>query len=169
MITASSIQLEGYLDLPDIQGESRRADHEGEIEVHRLAWQVRQHAMTVGSGRRRHRAEVGPITMSKWYDASSPYLALAAMRGAVFDEAVLTVRRDTGDQPVDYLRITMTGVTITSYDVLDDHDIDEIVVESIPERIGLSFDAIEIRYLELTGDGRKPREHEVEFDIARGT
>lgn len=169
MITSSTIELDGYLAMPGIDGESRRAGHEDEIEVHRIAWRIEQDAPgSAGSGRRRRWVEVGPLIVHTWYDASSPYLALAALEGRHFDEVVLTLRRDTGDEPIDYLRLTMSDVVIASYELLDEHATSATVVDRVPERLGLTFVEIAIRYLEQLDDGGH-KKHEVEYDTAGGT
>lgn len=54
------------------------------------------------SGRRRVRASVHDLTVLKSYDAASPHLTLATLRGQAFDEIVLTVRKDSGEAHLDY-------------------------------------------------------------------
>jgi type VI secretion system secreted protein Hcp len=157
--------LTGYLLVPDIGGESVHAEHEDEIDVHSIDWSVAQAAVAqVGKGRSRARANVEALTFRKFYDASSPYLALAAMQAKSFDEIVLSVRKDSGEAHLDYLVITMTNVIISSYEMLPT-DADGLMIE---ENVSLSFEEIKILYTVQADDHSKGDEHEIEYDVAAG-
>ena len=115
--------LTGYLLIPDIAGESQRVDHEEEIDVHSITWGISQGAAAqMGRGRSKGRADISTLKVNKYYDASSPYLALACMQGKSFDEIVLSVRKDSGEAHLDYLVITMTNVIVSDYFVLPTPD-----------------------------------------------
>ena len=102
--------LTAYMKIPDIAGESQRADHEDEIDIHDVQWVIEQASVAqVGRGRSQSRARVDALICAKYYDASSPYLALACMQAKSFDEIVLMVRKDSGEAHLDYLTITMTN------------------------------------------------------------
>lgn len=157
--------LTGYLKLPDIAGESMRAEHEEEIDVHSVQWEVSQGAAAqVGRGRSQSRAEISGITFLKRYDASSPYLALAAMQGKSLDECVAAVRKDSGEAHLDYLVITMTNAVVSSYEMLPTDD-DGLVIE---ERVTLTFEKVKVVYTVQADDHSAGDEHEIEYDIAAG-
>lgn len=158
--------LTGYLKIPDIDGESQRAEHEDEIDIHDVEWAIEQAAVAqIGRGRSQSRARVDALKFRKFYDASSPYLALACMQARSFDEVVLTVRKDSGEAHLDYLTITMTNVVLSSYHVLgnnsDLHDM-------IEEQGGFSFEQVNVKYIVQADDHSAGDEHEIEFDIAKG-
>ncbi len=155
----------GYLKIPDIEGESQRAEHEKEIDIHDLTWVIEQASVAqVGRGRSQSRAQVDALKFKKYYDASSPYLALACMQAKSFDEVVLMVRKDSGEAHLDYLTITMTNCIISSYHVLGAHG-DHQMIE---EENGLAFEQVNIKYIVQADDHSAGDEHEVEFDIAKG-
>lgn len=157
--------LTGYMLVPDVPGESMRADHEDEIDVHSIDWTVSQgSAAQVGRGRSQSRAQVGSINLMKFYDASSPYLSLACMQGKSFEEIVISVRKDSGEAHLDYLVITMENVTISSYDMMPTAP-ENLVIE---ERIGLTCEKIKIVYVVQADDHSAGDEHEIEYDIAAG-
>lgn len=157
--------LTGFLKIPDIPGESRRADHEGEIDLHAISWGVsRDSTSTPATGRRRGRSEAGPVVLGKSYDASSPYLALAALQGKSFDEVVISFRKDSGEAVLDFLQITLTNVIVSSYDVNGSPE-----QNGIEDSVELSFEKINIKYTIQADDHSAGDEHEVEFDIASGT
>lgn len=169
MPAISPIKLTAYLKLPDISGESKRADHTDEIDIHRVHWNIAQGSHAgLGSGLTSARAEVWPIFLDKWYDAASPYLALVAMQGKTMDEAVLMVRKDSGDAHLDYLQITMTNVVVSSYEMLNEYNAEEEPVLMIPERIGLSFEKVKVLYTIQAEDGTAGDEHEIEYSIVEG-
>jgi type VI secretion system secreted protein Hcp len=158
--------LAAYLKIGDIDGESQRADHEDEIDIYDFTWNIEQAAgAQAGRGRSKGRAQVSALTCSKAYDASSPYLALAAMQGRSFDEVVLTVRKDSGDAHLDYLIVTMENVIISLYAI---SGAGEDEGQTIMEDLGLSFENVKIKYTIQADDHSKGDEHEIEYDIAAG-
>jgi type VI secretion system secreted protein Hcp len=157
--------LTAYMKMPDIDGESKSAEHEDEIDLYDIEWLMEQasHAQ-VGSGRTRGRATINPIYVFKWYDASSPYIALACMQGKSFDEIVIMVRKDSGDAHLDYLQITLTNTAISHYEILGEYE----NTKAIHEKVGLASEKINIKYIVQAEDHSAGDEHEIEYDIAAG-
>ena len=152
--------LTGYLKIEDIPGESQRADHEDEIDVWGLQFDVRQMAANpVGRGRARARADIDPVVVHKAVDAASPYLAEAVWQGKRFAEMTLSVGRDSGEAQLDYLVITMENVMVTACGF--GHEQPEGTNNTIFERIELEFEKVKIQYAKLTGTGTGTEEHEV--------
>ncbi|MCF3592858.1 type VI secretion system tube protein Hcp [Rhodobacteraceae bacterium LMO-12] len=158
--------ITGYMKMPDIDGESQRADHEDEIDIHDVMWIIEQASVAqVGRGRSQARAKVEALKCKKYYDCASPYIALACMQAKSLDEVVLSVRKDSGEAHLDYLIITMTNVIISSYHVLGVGDGEGQMIE---EEFGLAFEEVNIKYTVQADDHSAGDEHEVEFDIAAG-
>lgn len=159
--------LAAYLKIGDIQGESQRAEHEEEIDIHDMRWNIEQgSAAQVGKGRSRARAQVSALELSKFVDASSVYLALACMQGKSFPDMTLAVRKDSGDAHLDYLVITMENVTISKYEVLGVGEQEE--GQMIEEALGLVFENVTYKYTVQEDDHSAGGEHEVTYDIAAG-
>ncbi len=159
--------LTGYLKIGDIAGESQRADHEEEIDIHDVMWKIEQgSAAQVGKGRSRARAQVGAIELSKFMDASSPYLMLACMQGKSFPDMVLSVRKDSGDAHLDYLVITMENVTISKCEMVGIGDQED--GQMIEEALGLVFENVTVKYTVQEDDHSAGGEHEISYDIAAG-
>ncbi len=157
----------GYLKIDGIDGESRRADHEGEIDIWGADLKAEQKSSAAtGSGRVRGRATISDLTLYKWYDAASPYLALACMQGKAFEAMTFTVRKDSGEAHLDYLTITMTNCLISSYSMSQNQPAPEI--DTIAEQIGISFEKVAIKYVVQADDHSKGDEHEVESDLMAG-
>ncbi|MEM9319496.1 MAG: type VI secretion system tube protein Hcp [Pseudomonadota bacterium] len=156
--------ITGYMKLPNIDGESRRADHEGEIDIMSIDWSMAQASnMQIGSGRTSSRATVSPVGISKIYDASSPYIALACMQGKAFDEVVISFRQDSGDVHLDYLVITLTNVVISSYSLAG-----SAMGEEITDTLSLAFEKVKVLYTMQADDHSSGDEHEIEYDVSAG-
>jgi type VI secretion system secreted protein Hcp len=161
--------LSGYLKIDGIEGESVRAEHDSEIDVHGVHWKVERTASSVrGSGRTRTRSRprVHSLTCFKQTDASSAYLALACLRGRSFSEMVLSVRKDSGDAHLDYLIITMKNVVVSGFEMMNDgsNSSDEVLTE----QVALSFEKVTYKYTVQADDHSAGDEHEIEFDIVAG-
>ncbi|WP_300042646.1 type VI secretion system tube protein Hcp [uncultured Paracoccus sp.] len=150
----------GYLKITDIPGESKRADHEEEIVVSSFSWGVSRAAFRNAGGQRESGlADVQSLSISKDYDASSPYLALACMKAKNLGETVLTLRKDQGDAHSDYLTITLTNTLVEHYQTSGGgggNPIDSLV---------LSFDTMKIKYIADADDLSQGAEHEIEYDL----
>jgi type VI secretion system secreted protein Hcp len=159
--------LTAYLKIGDIRGESQRADHEDEIDIHDMMWNIEQgSAAQVGKGRSRARAQISGLYLNKFVDASSAYLALACMQGKSFPDMILAVRKDSGEAHLDYLTITMENVLISKYEVLGVGAQEDGQV--IEEQIGLVFENVTYKYVVQEDDHSAGDEHEVTYDIAAG-
>jgi type VI secretion system secreted protein Hcp len=156
--------MTGYMKVPDIAGESRRDGHEEEIDIMSIDWSMAQASnMQIGSGRTSSRAAVHPISITKIYDASSPYLSLACMQGKAFDEIVISFRQDSGEAHLDYLVITLTNVVISSYSLNG-----TAMGEEISDALTLSFEKVKVLYTVQADDHSSGDEHEIEYDVSAG-
>ncbi|UWR28229.1 type VI secretion system tube protein Hcp (plasmid) [Sulfitobacter sp. S223] len=159
--------LTAYLKIGDIAGESQRVDHEEEIDIHDIMWNIEQgSAAQVGKGRARARAQVSALNLKKFVDAASVYLALACMQGKSFPDMVLSVRKDSGEAHLDYLIITMENVTISKYEMVGVGDEED--GQMIEEELGLVFENVTYKYTVQEDDHSAGGEHEVTYDIAAG-
>jgi type VI secretion system secreted protein Hcp len=159
--------LTAYLKIDDIAGESQRVDHEDEIDIHDVKWNIEQgSAAQIGRGRSRARAQVDALFLRKFMDASSAYLALACMQGKSFPEMTLCVRKDSGEAHLDYLVVTMENVTISKYEVIGVGEIEGGQI--IEEILGLVFENVTYKYVVQEEDHSAGDEHEITYDIAAG-
>ncbi|MBK6467944.1 MAG: type VI secretion system tube protein Hcp [Rhodobacter sp.] len=155
----------GYLKIEGIDGESKRADHEGEIDCYGVEFSASQmSSSSVGSGRTRGRATLSDFTFHKWMDASSPYLMLACSKGKSFSEIVFTVRKDSGDAHLDYLIITLTNCIISGYKMAQNAP-EAGSSEMVSESIEISYEKLNFKYVVQSDDHSKGDEHEVEYDL----
>lgn len=155
----------GYLKIEGIDGESKRADHEGEIDVFGVQFEAKQmSSSSVGSGRTRGRATLSDFSFNKWLDAASPYLMLACAKGKSFAEIVFTARKDSGDAHLDYLIITLENCIISVYQMSQNAP-EEGSNELVSESISVSYEKVTFKYVVQADDHSKGDEHEVEYDL----
>lgn len=155
----------GYLKIEGIDGESRRADHEKEIDIFGVQFNAQQmSSSSVGSGRTRGRATLSDFTFNKWLDAASPYLMLACAKGKSFKEITFTARKDSGDAHLDYLIITLENCIISSYKMAQNAP-EESSNELVSEEIAISYEKVNFKYVVQSDDHSAGDEHEVEYDL----
>lgn len=153
------------MKIPDIPGESQRAEHEDEIEIHGISWKVQADTDASGGGRTVSRPKFSAITVKKDYDASSPYLFLSTAQRRSFDEITFTLTRQSqegGDFA--YLTITLTNCVVTNYDVTGELNSNELPTEEV----SLVYESINIKYVVQADDHSAGDEHEIEYDVAAG-
>jgi type VI secretion system secreted protein Hcp len=103
-----------FLKIAGVDGESTDKSHKGEIDVLSWSWGMSQSGTThLGGGGGSGKVNVQDITLTKYVDASSPALMLGCCKGTHLDQAVLVVRK-AGDSPLEYLKITMKEVIVSS-------------------------------------------------------
>jgi type VI secretion system secreted protein Hcp len=154
----------GYLKIDDIEGESKRAGHEGVIVVAAFAWGASRSAFRNSGGQRESGLpDVQSVNITKDYDASSPYLALACIKAKNLGEVILTLRKDQGDEHSDYLTITLTNTLVESYQVGGGGGGNPV------DTLTLSFDSIKVKYIQDADDLTAGGEHEVEYDVLAAT
>lgn len=159
--------LTGYMKIDDIPGESVRAGHEEEIDIHGLQWKAAQaSSASSGSGRTQARAQVSAFTCHKMMDAASPYLALACMQGKSIPEITVSVRKDSGEAHLDYYTVVLESCIIASYEVVNDgSDPDDNMLSEV---VSISFEHIKKKYVVQADDHSAGAEHEIEYDVVGG-
>lgn len=103
-----------FIKIGDIKGESKDKSHKEEIDVLAWSWGISNSGSAhVGGGAGAGKANVQDVSFTKWTDSSTPKLLLACCNGKHYPEATLVVRK-AGEKPVEYIKIKMTEVLITS-------------------------------------------------------
>jgi type VI secretion system secreted protein Hcp len=138
-----------FLKIDGIPGESTDARHRDEIDVLSYNWGESQPPTASSAGG----AAVGRVTMQDFHFAmrvnkASPKLFLACASGAHIRNAILTVRR-TGANPVEFLKWTLSDVTVASYQT----DSNVPAAEPPLDQTSLRFAKVEVEYSSMRPDG----------------
>ena len=103
-----------FLKIAGIKGESVDKSHKDEIDVLAWSWGTSQSGSAqLGPGAGAGKVNVQDLSFTKYVDASTPDLLLACCNGKHLDDALLTVRK-AGENPVEYLKIKLTEVLVSS-------------------------------------------------------
>jgi type VI secretion system secreted protein Hcp len=158
--------FDAFLKLDGIKGESADHKHKDEIDIESFSWGMSQTGVSAtGGGGGAGRVKVHDISFTKRTDVSSPLLFLNCASGAHIKEANFVVRKAGGEQ-LEYLKIKLTDVLVSSYKPLgalaaDDWeaspttDASLVRSEALPtEQLSLNFAKIEFTYQPQGGDGK---------------
>src|SRR5215472_12180825 len=104
-----------FLKVDGVQGETKDTKHSKEIDIISWSWGVTNGGSAhQGGGAGTGKVNVKDVTVTKYVDSSSPQLLLACCLGSHYPKALLTVRKAGGESPVEYVKIKMEQVFVTS-------------------------------------------------------
>lgn len=150
-----------FLKIEGIRGESQDDKHKGEIDVLSWSW-----GTSNGSGQTQRgkvpSACIQDLSLTKQTDSSTPALILNGVTGQIAGTAVLVVRKSGGDRPIEYLRLTMRNVMVSSFQTGASQGSD------LPtENVVLHFESMQGEYQQQGPDGR-PFGSPITWDITGG-
>lgn len=102
-----------FLKLNGIEGESNDSVHTKEIDVLAWSWGGSAPASISGTQLVAGAAQNTDLAITKYVDKATPSLMLRMVTGNVISDATLTVRK-AGTTPVEYIKIVLTNVLVTS-------------------------------------------------------
>jgi type VI secretion system secreted protein Hcp len=150
-----------FIKIGALKGESKDKVHKEEIDVLAWSWGMSNSGSAhVGGGAGSGKVNVQDLSFTKYIDNSSPDLMLACCNGKHFDTALLTVRK-AGEQPLEYLKIKLTEVLITSVSTGGSGGEDRLT-----ENVTLSFAKVNVDYTEQTEKGLAGNKPKMGWDIA---
>ena len=155
-----------FMEIPDIPGESTTSGYEGKIDIESINWGLNKEIDTSGDGRATGRAVFKDLTVRKYYDASSPLLALACARGDAIARLTLTSRRQAGGETQPYLVIELKNVLVTSYQTSASRG--DSAQEPV-ETVAMNFEEIKITYKQRNGAGDLTENIEFNWNVVTGT
>jgi type VI secretion system secreted protein Hcp len=133
---------------PSLGGESVDKTHAGEIDVLAWSWGMSQSGTThAGPGAGAGKVNVQDLSVTKYVDSASPKIQLFCANGKHLDEAVLFVRK-AGENPLEYIKVTMTDLIITSVSTGGSGGEDRLT-----ENVVLNFATVKFEYTPQKEDG----------------
>lgn len=150
-----------FLKLDDVKGESIDSKHKDEIDVLAWSWGMSQSGTThTGGGGGAGKVSVQDLSFTKYVDKGSPTLQLACCNGKHYKEAKLTVRK-AGEKPLEYLKITMKEIIISSISTGGSGGEDRLT-----ENVTLNFAEFKTEYTPQKPDGSGDAAIEAAWHIA---
>jgi type VI secretion system secreted protein Hcp len=149
--------MDMFIQIGALKGESVDKVHAGKTDVLAWSWGLSNSGSAhVGGGAGAGKVNVQDLSITKYIDKSTPDLLLTCCNGKHHDTATLIVRK-AGEKPLEYLKITMTEVLITSVSTGGSGGEDRLT-----ENVTLNFADVKVDYVEQTkggGTGDKPSMH----------
>jgi type VI secretion system secreted protein Hcp len=144
-----------FLKLDGIKGESADHKHKDEIHIESFSWGMNQTgAHGTGGGGGAGKVSVHDISITKYVDKSSPDLMLSCCSGKHLKDGLITVRK-AGDKPLEYLKIKLEDILISSVQSAG-HGGGDLLTENVT----LNFAKFYVDYTEQIatgGEGAKPK------------
>jgi type VI secretion system secreted protein Hcp len=104
-----------FMKIAGVDGESKDSKHPKDIDVLAWSWGMSNSGSAhVGGGAGSGKVNVQDLSFTKWVDSASPKLMLACCTGTHYSDATLVVRKAGGTNPVEYIKIKMEEVLISS-------------------------------------------------------
>jgi type VI secretion system secreted protein Hcp len=152
-----------FLKIDDIKGESIDGTHKDSIEVLAWSWGMSQSGSThTGQGSGAGKVNVQDISFTKPIDRSTPNLMKFCCAGGHFKSAVLTIRKAGGKKPIEYLKITMNNVIISSMSTGGSGGEDRLT-----ENVTLNFGEFKLEYTPQKADGTGDAAIPAQWNIAK--
>jgi type VI secretion system secreted protein Hcp len=150
-----------FIKIGDLKGESIDDKHKDEIQVLAWSWGMSQSGTThMGPGGGSGKASFQDLSITHYIDKCSPNLMLACANGKHFSEALLTVRK-AGEKPLEYLKITMTDLIVTSVTTGGSGGEDRLT-----ENVSLNFAKFKVEYTPQKKDGSGDAPITIGWDVA---
>lgn len=137
-----------FLKIDGIDGESQDDSHAGEIDILSWSWGMSQSgSMHRGGGGGAGKVDIQDISCTHLVDNATGNLMLYCANGKHIPEAVLVVRK-AGETQLEYFKITMTDLIITSVSSGGDHGSDLLT-----ENFTMNFAKVKVEYMQQAKDG----------------
>jgi type VI secretion system secreted protein Hcp len=154
-------QVDYFLKLDGVTGESTDDKHKGEIDLESFSWGVaNQGTAGYGGGQGAGKAIAQDLQCTKKTDKASPTLFIACATGQHFKDALVTVRK-AGGQQLEYLKYKLEGVMVTSFQAMGAPGGNGLVHESF----ALNYAKLEMVYKEQKADGTLGGETKQKYDF----
>jgi len=151
-----------FMKVGDVKGESKDDKHKDEIDVLAWSWGMSQSGTThLGTGGGAGKVSVQDLSFTKYIDKSSVNLMTSCCNGKHYSEAKLTVRK-AGENPLEYLTITMKDVLVTAVSTGGSGGEDRLT-----ENVTLNFAQFITEYKPQKADGSGDAGVFAKWDIAK--
>jgi type VI secretion system secreted protein Hcp len=156
------MSVDMFLKLDDVKGEAQDSKHKDEMDVLSWSWGLSQSGTThAGAGGGAGKVSVQDLSLTKYVDKATPNLIMATCNGKHYKQALLTVRK-AGETPLEYIKITMKEVLISSLSTGGSGGEDRIT-----ENVTLNFAEFKVEYTPQKPDGSGDAAIEAAWNIAK--
>ena len=150
-----------FLKLDKIKGESEDSKHKEEIDI--LSWSFGESqtgSFHSGSGGGAGKVSVQDLHFTHWVDKATSDLFQACAKGTHIESGLLTIRK-AGENPLEYMKIYMNEIIVSSISTGGSHGDERLV-----ENVSLNFRKVKVHYTSQTGKGAAGASPVFGWDIA---
>jgi type VI secretion system secreted protein Hcp len=149
-----------YMKIDEAKGESKADGHKDEIDVLAWSWgESNSGSFHIGGGGGAGKVNMQDFSFTKYVDKASPNLLLFCANGKHLAKAELVCRK-AGEKALEYLKITLTEVLVSSYSTGGSGGEDRLT-----ENVSLNYAKIEFEYTEQDDKGGKGKAIKVGWDM----
>jgi type VI secretion system secreted protein Hcp len=153
-------QVDYFLKIAGIEGESTDAKHKNEIDIESWSWgETNTGSHSYGGGGGAGKVSMNDFSITMRVNKSSPKLLLSCASGEHIKEALLTCRK-AGKEQQEYLKIKFSDLLVSSYQTGGSRG-DVVPVD----QISLNFSKIEYEYYPQTEKGSLGSKVPVHWDL----
>ena len=152
-----------FLKLDGIDGESTDAKHKSEIDIESFSFGATHPGSTGGTGSGAGKVSMQDFSFTTQVNKASPKLFLACASCQHIKTALLTVRR-AGGQQQDFLKITLSDVTVSGY-----HQGAAEAPDTPRDQASLNFSKIQVSYSGQRPDGTPDVPVTAGWDLKKNT
>jgi len=157
----------GFLEIEGIPGDSKIKGFEDKIEVVWWMYNISQPVSRSASGRgslTTGAANVGEFQVKKEMDKASPILMRHSYNGKHIPKIKLTLRRQAGDQFVNFCEIELEDSVISTFQPTAD-----VTGDGLPEElVGFTFSKMKKTYKATDSTGKETGSTQAEIDQRSG-
>ncbi|MBI5276023.1 MAG: type VI secretion system tube protein Hcp [Burkholderiales bacterium] len=140
-----------HIKIDTIAGHSEVKGFEGQVQLESFSWNMQQTtSFGASSGGGAGKVNMGDLVFVHNVDKATPKLMIACCTGQHLKDAVLTCRKAGGDSAVDFLKITLTDVIVSSVAPAGTNTGD-----TPTESVSLAFAEFKVEYQEQDNKGAK--------------
>jgi type VI secretion system secreted protein Hcp len=150
-----------WIKIPDCKGEATDADHKDEIDIDSYSWGMVHPIDPGGTGQSAGESTASQLVVSKTVCKATPNLMKFCMNAKSFGEVLLTCRK-RGENPIEYMKITMKNTVVAS--VQDSGSADGAPAH---ESVSFAFTAVKVEYTPQKEDGTPDASVSIEWDFAK--
>jgi type VI secretion system secreted protein Hcp len=152
-----------FLKIDGIEGESTDDQHQNEIEILSFSWGASNSGSFSSGGGGAGKVSFSDLSFTTRVSKATPKLMLACASGQHIPQATLVCRK-SGEQPVEYLRITLSDLLVSSFSTSGSSGDDRPT-----ESVSLNFAALLIEYRPLNADGSAGETVRASWDLRTAT
>ena len=154
--------VDQFIKIKGIDGEAKDAKHAKEIDVLAWSWGMSNSGSAhMGGGAGAGKVNVQDLSFTKYLDSATHLLNQHCATGKHIPEALLTVRK-AGDKPLEYLKITLKDILVTSLSTGGSGGEDRLT-----ENVTLNFAEFKVEYTPQKQDGSGDAVKTFAYNIAK--